>query len=229
MNTREILVAAERLSKGYARANELLPILADAVDILMMHPCPQTMIVDPLTGLLPVLNTNDGIYTYEAPALTLSGDTVNAYHVGAVLVNPETYLTDYNFSNIGVNDTEWVEIGGRYYYPYLNVKTYDGYNRNPAVIVFSVNPGTTTGYFYVQEYVYPPRIESDREEVPCPDRDGAHRMILLPTMMKLIEAEQHGNYTEAIEYINEYLKPKMWAILNAGAQGCEHRTIPRPY
>jgi hypothetical protein len=62
-----------------------------------------------------------------------------------------------------------------------------------------------------------------------PDSDGAHQTIVIPALMKLIEGQNHGNYIEAVEYIEQTLKPRLWKTLGSGAQGKRRETVRRPW
>ena len=72
-------------------------------------------------------------------------------------------------------------------------------------------------------------IISDRIQLQIPDRDGAHWLYFFPAVMKWIEAQNHGNYMEAVGYIEDVLKPKIKEVLSSGATGHRHKTQPLYY
>jgi len=133
-----------------------------------------------------------------------------------------------------------VEINGNNYFVYRYVKTDDALEVGPDApatdlprprIRFSQDPGTTVGEarYYLQAYRDHPAVTSNRVQLLIPDTDGAHATIVVPALMKLIEGENHGNYMEAIDYIEFKLKPRLWGYMSKGAQGKRHRTTGRPY
>ena len=137
---------------------------------------------------------------------------------------------DYDYSEPPlVNTVDYKEIAGNYYYEYQFVRTLDALEDVSAQIIFSRNPGESTNKFRLLMYKKPTEIDSDRIQLQIPDRDGSHRMFIFPAVMKFIEAQNNGNYMEAVDYIENTLKPKMWEVLNSGAQGRRHRTQPHYY
>ena len=140
-------------------------------------------------------------------------------------------LTDIGSDGIPppVNTTDYKEFAGNRYYAYQFARTLDALEGVAAQIIFSRNPGDTTETFRLLMYKKPTEIDSDRIQLQIPDRDGSHLMYFFPAVMKMIEAQNSGNYMEAVAYIEDVLKPKMWEVLNSGAQGRRHKTQPQYY
>ena len=229
-------------AQGFSRPL-LLSILSMVQDALMKHESAQTMAVDSVTGLLPLLATQNGVFQYDLSAVmnpSNSNIERNIIRVGNVLLKRPLYndydlnLVDYGYYDEPVaNTTEPIEVNGNWYYPYYAVKTTDALldstgNITGPVITFTRAQGDTTDKFYIQGYMGPVAITSDRQQLSVPDIDGAHLMIVFPCFTKFIEARNNGNYEEAMEYI-ETQRYKLWNILSKGAQGNRSKVTPRPY
>lgn len=230
MYTSEILARANRQAKGFSRA-DLISLLNTAVQILYTHETPQTMEVDGSTGFLPYLETTAGnLGPYEGPS--------NCWRVSNVLVRaPGAQYRDYGFSHSRLSDDDVVEINGHRYHVFRYVRSVDaapgfveeGVGRGVPLLLFTVDPGTTTTHYHLQAYWKHPEIESDRIQLRIPDAGGAHQTIVIPALIKLVEGQNHGNYIEAVEYIEQNLKPRLWKILGSGAQGKRRETTRRPW
>ena len=234
MLTGEIVARAGRgQARGFSRPADLFPLLDTVVQILYRHEHPQTMLIDAATGRLPRIGTDaEGYGPYYGPAGT--------WRVSRVLLWGEEIGRDYGLEYDYVSDKDAVEINGNMYYVYRYVRTEDAVEvgPNPAAgvlalpkIWFSQDPGDTQTSlrYHVQAYKTHPQVLSDRVQLLIPDADGTHQTIVVPALMKLIEGQNHGNYMEAIEYIEQTLKPRLWDRMSAGAQGKRHKTTGRPY
>lgn len=219
---------------GYSRSSDVIPIINEVHSLLCKQEVGHFLIIDPTTGRPPTFDTVAGTYQYTAPTVGSGASLQTPWRVANVLrlvddlVNYDYRYHDYGFDQENVS--EYIEIGGRYYYPYFQCQAYDRIDSSsPARIIFSSDPQTTSGRFYVQEYREPRAILSDRIQLEIPDVKGAHRALFFPACMKYIEGINHGNYEEAIKYIDEEVSPKIRDIFNGGAKGRRHRTMPRPY
>jgi hypothetical protein len=232
MLTAEILVKAGKgQARGFSRPADLVPLYNTVVQVLYNHEHPQTLLRSASTGLLPTLSTTQGnMGPYYGPT--------NAWRVSNVLIWAEDIGMDYGLEYDYVDESDVVEVNGNQYYVYRYASSDDAVEVGPnppvgvearPIIRFSQDPGTTTRRYYMQAYRKHPLITSDRIQTLIPDSDGTHETILVPGLMKLIEGQNHGNYMEAIEYIEQTLKPRLWARMSAGAQGKRHRTTGRPY
>ena len=234
MLTGEILARAGKgQARGFSRPADLVPLLDTVVQVFYRHEHPQTMLFNGHNGRLPRIGTDATNYgPYYGP--------LNTWRVAKVLLWAEEIGRDYGLEYDFVTEKDVVELNGNRYFVYRYVRTEDAVELgpNPAVgemalpkIWFSQDPGETRSArrYYVQAYKNHPRITSDRVQLLIPDSDGTHQTIIVPALMKLIEGQNHGNYVEAIEYIEQTLKPRLWARMSAGAQGKRHKTTGRPY
>jgi len=218
-------------AQGFRRISDVIPIINEVNKILYKHECSQGVITDPVDGDLPNLATTDGTYLYDAPVIgAFTPWCVSGVYLRRPISRDYNFSHDYQYSEPPlVNTFEYLEFGGNYYYPYNFIHTTDALEGQVAQITFTRNPGTSTDRFRLLMYKTPTEIDSDRIQLSIPDRDGAHRNYVFPAVMKLVEAQNNGNYIEAVDYIENVLKPKVWKVLNSGAQGRRHKTMPRYY
>jgi len=220
----------KRQANGYNRTSDVVPIVNEVHKLFMKHEQAQTVITDPSTGRLPVLNTTHGVFEYDAPVVGSQTPWCIA-NVCRRFYFPYDYSSqDYGSQDVPyANTSDRIQIGGNYYYPYQFAQQLDSTVDSACRIKFTRNPGDTTNIFYLLMYRQPREILSDRIQLELPDRDGAHLMIFFPGVMKWIEAANNGNYMEAVEYIETVLKPRMWKVMNSGQQGQVHKAKPRYY
>lgn len=214
-------------AQGYSRVADILPIINEVHKMFYKHEN-STSVIRATDGALPTLDTTQGVYEYDAPVV--NGKT--PWCVSGVFLR-KPISEDYNFTSYGytekpdLNTFDYMEFGGNYYFNFQFVTTLDSTVDNPAKIIFSRDPGTSTERFYLLMYEQPIEILSDRTQLQIPDRDGAHILYFFPACLKLIEAQNHGNILEAVEYIEQVLKPKMWKVLSSGVHGRHHKTRSR--
>lgn len=229
MYTSEILARAGKgQARGFSRPADLVPLLNTAVQVLYKHECPQTMLLG-TTGRPPYLTTTALNYgPYNGPAGT--------WRVSNLLIwdeQADSFLdymrTDYGMNTDFLEARDFIKINGNRYFAWRHCHQEDALEGGLPQIMFSVDPGATTSYFHMQAYRVHPAITSDRIQLQIPDSEGAHQTIVIPALIKMIEGQNHGNYIEAIEYIEQTLKPRLWKIMGSGAQGKRHETIRRPW
>lgn len=219
----------KRQAQGFSRTADVLPLINEVNKLFYKHECSQGVITDS-DGGLPFLNTTNNNVKYTAPVV----DGVTPWCVSGVYLrwpNAQDFgRYDYDYSEPPlVNTVDYMEFAGNYYYEYQFVRTLDALENVATQIIFSRNPGDSKARFRLLMYRKPTEIDSDRIQLSIPDRDGSHMMYFLPAVMKLVEAQNNGNYMEAVAYIEDVLKPKMWEVLNSGAQGRRHRTQSQYY
>ena len=215
-------------AKGYSKP-VIVSLLNEAQNILYKQPCAQTMLIDDSTGLPPTLTIKPNIRKYDGPEGT--------WRIGNIILKARSIrnyealnLQDYNYIDQPRNNTtDWININGNHYYNHSFLKCDDAVGNNPPQITFTREPSEIDKTYYVQAFKTPTQILSDQIQLTIPDSEGSHRLILFPTLMALIEAENHGNYVEMYALIEREYKPAMARILNKGAQGKRHRAQPRPY
>lgn len=214
------------MAHGFSLPNDVLPLLNTAVQILYTHECAQTMLIDPATGRPPLLATTQGtLGPYLGP--------VDTWRIGKVLVNADTEdNADYGLlisDDLIIDTTDIVTISGNDYYVFQYTRTEDALEGGRPQLWFSQDPQTIATRYYLQCYKRHPKLTSDRVQLSIPDSGGAHQTIVVPALMKLIEAQNHGAYMEAVEYIEQQLKPRLWAMMSKGAHGARHQTTRRPW
>jgi hypothetical protein len=190
----------------------------EAHKILIQQETEQNLLIDPLTGNYPYLQTYEGFYVANPPTVL----ELEFWRIHAILIDNDTELEGDNWR------TEAFSINGMDYLRVLNTKAYDAVYNTPAAVVFNgVSPGTTTDVFRVLGYFKAREIVSDSIE---------HMMIgttdmelLVPATIKLIEGLDHGNYEEARQQIIRDLKPQMRYEMNHGATGQSNYCTKRAY
>jgi len=226
-STQELEAWVKQAISGLADEGIIIPVIREVVNILCKVEAARFLMIDPSTGRPYLLTTAAGSYgPYNGP--------VGAWRVSNLLLKEPA--NDYgmdiyeNFTEKPfTNTTEPIEINGNWYYPYNFCKADDALEGARVQIHFSRDPGTTTDRFYTQAYRTPTQITSNRIPLPIPDSYGCHRLYVLPACLALIKANDHGNYADALTYIEGTIKPEMWKVLNKGAQGRQRRVTMRPY
>ena len=217
-----VSLAIKSQAQGFDRVADVVPLLSQVQDILYKHECAYTRYIDPSTGKPPVLATAAGLYLYSGPS--------NCWRVANLCINSEA-LDNYDYGIVtqpAMNTTEPITINGNSYYPYNFGSSADALEGGSPQIMFSKDPGTTTNVFYMDCYKKPTPITSDRIQLSIPDSDGAHRQIVFPCLMKLIEAQNNGNYAEAVQFI-EGARTALWGKLDGHWEGFpRRRTVSRP-
>ena len=117
-STGEIASWIKTAKSGWARENDIIPIIREVVNILMKQETAQTLIIDPATGRLPTLATTDSTFgPYNGPA--------SSWRVSNILLKEPTndYQHLQNYDSLytelpHVNTSERMEINGNWYYPF---------------------------------------------------------------------------------------------------------------
>ena len=225
----ELAAWIKTAKSGWARENDIIPIIRDAVNIFCKTENKRSLIINPATGRPFTLTTTDfGYGPYDGPA--------GSWRVTRILLKQpiQDYGLYYDYDSEYsekpyLNTTEPIEITGNWYYPFNFAKGEDALDGSLPQIEFSRNPGATTDRYYMQAYRLPTQITSDRQVIPIPDSYGAHRAYLLPACLALIEAMDHGDYQKTVAYIETAMKPLVWKVLNKGFGGGRNRVTPRPW
>jgi hypothetical protein len=223
MTTADLIDELVARFQGWNRDGEhgVLHYLNSAHAQLMAMEAEQNLIVDPLTGGLPVLNTTAGTFQYTMPT--------NVWRVTGILIqldnNVVPSLNDYGYYSermmqrpLRTTMKNARSIGGRFYAKYAYARCKDYVNPSLlATVVFTRDPETKANFYYRQSFRRPTDILSETIQ---PDIAPPYDFqILLPATAKLIEGVQSGNYMEAYEYVRATFKPALWKELNAGDQG----------
>jgi hypothetical protein len=226
-STGELVSWIKQAKSGWARQNDIIPVIREVVNILCKVESAQFLILDTGTGRPPLLSTTQ--YNFGPYA----GPT-GSWRVSQIMLKEPAF--DYGSKEDAiyaekpyVNTSEPIEINGNWYYPFPFVSSVDAINGALPQIMFSRDPGTNDAKYYQRAYRSPVQIMSDRIQLPIPDSYGCHRLYVLPACLALIEAMDHGNYADGLVYIEGTIKPLMWKVLNGGEQGKRHRVTMRPY
>jgi len=201
---------------GWQRDGEkgLLPIFNEAYNILKRAETEQT--VQLVSGELPSLTTLDNVFTYNLPT-TVWRCTKVGFIMPYTLNYNLSILEDYGMqTNRQMPDQEFY-FGGKKYLRFPHIRTHDKNFNTPARIDFTVNPGATTGLFLYIAHMEPIlQLTSENIEPDLPEHLHPY---LMQAVLKLVEALQNGNYTEAYLFIDKEIKPKVHAEQNLGEQG----------
>jgi hypothetical protein len=223
MTTSDLIDELVTRFNGWSRDGDhgVLRYLNAAHGQLMAMEAEQNLIVDTVTGGLPVLNTTAGTFIYTMPT--------NVWRVTGILIKLDDgtipSLKDYGIYNIQIMQRPLRttmknarSIGGRFYAKYAYARCKDYVNStNLATVMFTRDPETKTDFYYRQSFRRPTDILSETIQPDIPPPYDFE--ILLPAATKLIEGVQSGNYMEAYEYVKKVFKPALWKELNAGDQG----------
>ena len=216
------------LQTGWNRDGErgILPLYNEACNILLQEESEQTVKLTDSTGDIPTFDTRDTVYKYNLPA--------DIWHVSRILIatpidnNYDLYvLTNYGFEENLQKPIDFEYFAGRKYLRFQQCRTFDRTPSSACYVVFTVNPGATTNTFCYIGYKLPTQITTERIQTAIPDR--LHLSHLLPATILLIEAFQTGKFVEAREYIENKIKPDMWAKMNAGEQGMSGHVTRRGF
>lgn len=225
----ELCAWIEMAKSGWARENDVIPIIREVVNILCKTESKRFLSLNPATGRPYTLITQDTNYGPYNGRQGIWGVT------NILLRQPvQDYGLYYDYDSEYaekpyLNTTEPIEINGNWYYPFNFATAEDALEGGLVRIMFSRNPGTTTDRYFMQAYEIPTQITSDRQNLPIPDSYGAHRAYVFPACLALIEALDHGNYEKAITHIETVTRPMMWKVLNKGFGGGRNRVTSRPY
>ena len=220
MNTEELLSVLEKQFLGWNRDGErgIRHYLNITQRILCNIACDQLMIFNESTGKLPTFSTTAGTFTYNLPSNVNFIDTVLVESSVRCTLNDNLSAQDYGFSSrVSQQPLEEVEISGINYYKIPYIRSYPATEDNPAKVMFTVEPGTSTYVYRYRGYLLVPEIVSDTIPLSIPPPHDA--MILLPATAKMIEGVQNGTYAETYRDITGEYQPKMQEAFNVGAFG----------
>lgn len=226
-STVQLINKMEMSAEGWNRIGEkgLIGILNEAQNILLCQETAQR-IVYRTDGELPYIATTNEVYKYELNKtnLGIADQDIEIWRVSNVLVTPpfSTNLQSIISIDYGIRPelrqpVKAMEFNGIEYFRFHQVQIKDARYGGYPTLQFSTNPGDTTDDFHLICFEKPRQItaESINPEVP----EQYHYTILLPTALKLLEAHQNGNWTDAMMMIEEKYKPMMVEKLNEGDQG----------
>ncbi|HUX56362.1 MAG TPA: hypothetical protein VMV77_05280 [Bacteroidales bacterium] len=224
MNTEEMLGMLETQCDGFNRygLNGLLFFLRTAQSVLADTPNEQNIVFDEATGNLLPLETQDGVFKYDAPDDTwrIAGILTLANNGGGLLNEWPGRNSDYGIGRqySGVKQLEHIYISGIDYIRIPYIRSYDAGDITNPYVIFTKNPGDTEDIYYW--YCYGKATALLSESIPLSIKPPYDYMFLFPATVKLAQAYKDGDYLKALP---EVMKLKqLYAIeMNKGEQGVD--------
>lgn len=223
--TEEILTILEDRFVGWERDGPrgILHYLNIAQNILYNIDSEQTMIIDESTGNLPTIDTSDGVFAYDLPSTVRN---VREIVVDSASTNSLiTINQDYGANRLGRVET--ITISNNEYYRIRGIRSYPANEDNVAKIVFTSNPGDTTGIYRYVGFLLATQLTADT--VPLSIHSPYDMTILMPATATLIETKENGNYLEGLTIIEREFVPRMKKAFCIGAYGTIFHAEDRGY
>jgi len=219
MNADEVLNMLEVQCDGVLRdgPNGLTFFLRIVNDIFGKTPSEQHVVFDESTGKLPTFDTKSGDYKYEAPS--------NIWRVAGVMVESDATLgscvsrQDYGYSSSrnASAKTERIVIANISYIRIPYIRSHDAEENANAWVLFTTNPGDTTGLYRWYGYNLPTPVLSDSIQL-CESSDSYVWAYIFPAVTKMVQAFKNGDFLAAHADI-EVLADKYRREKNKGEQG----------
>ena len=192
----------------------VLPLLNEAQNMLWQNESEQAIYF--VDGELPALTIVDGQRSYNLPSnIWRVTDIVTPISYNNGITSP--IIGEYDIQYAFDKSIEYIQISGRKYLRFKQVRSYDKTGSNPARVEFGVDLDAGDDLYRYIGLAYPTQLTSEKIQPTIPDR--YHFSHLLPATKKLIEAFQNGNQIEARQYIEEVIIPDFWNRMNEGTQG----------
>lgn len=208
--------------------NSLMFFTNQAISLLGHSQNTQNIIYDTATGRLPLLETREGVFDYEAPDnyWKINGIWVE-FGVSGSLLDSIIPRDDYTYySRTGYNKTEPDTLAGINYIKIPFTRSYDRGDNANARVLFTENPGDTTDIYRWYALASPNELLSDA--MPLPIKPPYDIMFLFPAALELIRGSKSGKISEAIEYITSLAK-KYSRKLSEGDQGVNNDATDRGF
>jgi len=159
--------------------------------------------IDIPTGLPYMLETVAGTLFYVMPE--------NCRKIQDVRIRASSMTPSYT-NRFSYQERSYL---GEAWYSILNVKTYPKRPARPtdtngAILVFPVDPGTTTGLFYVPYWADPPAITSVNSELHILPE---HQNLLVEGVVKRVQAYQYGKFDD-YDVWREKMRSEVWNEAN---------------
>jgi hypothetical protein len=200
----------------------VLPFYNEANNILLQNENEEMVKVDNATGLLPLLTTLAGQFKYSLPSGVWRIDSI------LVLIPTESTYGINPLSTFQLDDrpVKYVKWAGHKFLQFQAVRCYDEDTLN-AGILFQLDPGDSTDFFYYYGYVKPNQITAETIQSQIPGR--YHMSHLIPATIKLLEGIQNGTMMQARQEINTLIKPDFWNEMNKGGKQRSGFIRPKRY
>ena len=204
MNANEFLNLLEVQCDGVNRdgPNGLLFFTDIAQGILRNSPAEQNIVFDS-TGKLPVLNTQNNVFDYNAPS--------DCWRIAGILIEANRRLTDYGFRTI---DTDCITISGIDYKRVPYIRSFDAGDTSVAKIKFTRNPGAHAYRWWY--YKKTGKLWSDT--IPLSIEPPWDYIYLFPATVRLVQGFQDGDFIKAHNDVL-VMRERYRKELNEGEQG----------
>ena len=231
MNSNEFYNLCEATLDGINRSGDVsIQFITDiAQNVLLSVASEQTTGFSGVTGRLPLITTNAGVFSYDAPAdcWRIAGILVEADQPNSLL-DRIFYNYDYNSlsSRSGGNKLEHTKISGITYYIVSFVRSWDAGDTARARYLFTEDPGNTNDTYRLWYYPKPNKLLSD--SIPLSIGPPYDYLFLYPAVCAIYQGMQDGDRLAAVQKVvairNEY-----HAELNKGAQDTDLESINRGF
>ncbi len=209
--------------------NSLMFFTNQAIAILGHSQNSQNIIFNEDTGRLPLLETQQGVFRYDAPdGYWKINDILIEFGTRGSLLDTILPRSDYNaYTRTRTIRIEEEGLAGIDYIRIPYVTSYDAGDNTNAYALFTEDPGTTDDVYRWYAWANPNELLSDA--MPLPIKPPSDIMFLFPATLELIRGAKSGDITKAIEYIHKSLLPKYNKKLNEGAQGQDPNAVDRGF
>ncbi len=223
-STREIVDILKYNAKDWNRTGEksLIQILNRVHKALLSQEMSQRISYR-TDGSLPYFATSDSTYNYTLNQAT-TGLSEDIWRVSNVLIKAPfssqllaSISAEYNTTPALRQPVQPFEWNGIEFFRFYQVHVNDALINGYPTLKFTMNPGATTKEFYIMAYKKATEILAETTETEIPEH--LHDEILIPATLKLLEAEQNGNWIEYNQMMVNEFKPALQSSLNDAEQG----------
>jgi hypothetical protein len=227
--TKEVVNWVKQTANGWNRVGELgiLEIINEVQNMFVQQEAYQHEVV--IGEDYPLLTTVGGTFSYDIDTTnvpTLPADT-EVWRIGMVLLRlPVSYalrallVGEYGIGPKIMQPVDKFVFRGKEYFRFMQVSTFDATPTSKAKIVFSLDPGDTTGDFTLLMYKGAKQLTSENVPLTIPDR--LHLRLLVPAVVEFISALQNNTWMQAVEVVEKRYMPRYQIEANAGEQGALH-------
>lgn len=231
MSTKGIISRVLPRCPGWSRSSgnkSLLKLLEQGVDELFEYDH-DSMIYRGTdnNGLPPYLTTVAGTYDYSVVAANLSCGAITrvingttftlvARKVKGVYVDESlsTLVTEYPYQEDKYQRTNFNTA-----ITTVVVASQPAYENTPPTLKFQYDPGSYSDRYFIEFYVGAPRMTSENIQIPMPERFEKY----LEEYIYLCANERVG---EALQFLEDYVKPKFHASVGTAANTSRTSTPP---
>lgn len=191
----------------------ILPVLNVVQNLMLEEQTSQHVLYDPTTGIFPTFNTQDGVFEYEIANVWRITQVLIKYEEAADY-NLRTWYGDYAYDDPRQELVTWQK---KRYMLVGDCRTIEATISDNARIIFSNDPGDTTGYFHYRGYARPTQITSVSIPLTVPEK--YHLPYVVPAVIEFIKAWQVGGWSDAIKTVMKEFVLPVRKEMNEAAQG----------